>query len=472
MPLSRSVTAAQRFLWRRPGDPGLRSWALRDRWQHLSRLVSWASVCWWWLAPKVLRLLLHGATCHPHLAPQVDMPRARRLMGVSLHWMPRLLVCTLLASLLATSGCQSGTGTALSWRGLVKIGLALPFSRYDASTAENALHGARLAIDETNAAGGIKGIRLELVALDDRNSPEVAAQNAREFAVDPAVVTVLAHLNSDSGALAASEYASRALPVVGLGITWRGFRVAGTPYAISLAPDDKAWGELLARGMAVLGVRNVQILAADTIGARSQAEAVARQLQDSGVSVADMGILPASSLAFPLSAYSISDTAQTAFVFCGPFAQAGSVAMSLLRDSNHSLFVALGDASALGFSRLVGDSAGRVYYVTQTNDGVPYQASGFADRYRARFSAEPHIYASLVYDGIGYLTDVARRVDRDSGRVTRELVAKEVLGHALYQGVTGSLAWDGDGRRIGATLALMKLTGSGGSAAQIATWAD
>ena len=41
--------------------------------------------------------------------------------------------------------------------------------------------GAKLYLDATNARGGVYGQKIELIALDDKFDPKLAAENARIF---------------------------------------------------------------------------------------------------------------------------------------------------------------------------------------------------------------------------------------------------------------------------------------------------
>jgi len=51
----------------------------------------------------------------------------------------------------------------------VKIGFFMSMTGRDASFGEASLNGARLAVDELNAAGGVLGRPVELVVEDNRS---------------------------------------------------------------------------------------------------------------------------------------------------------------------------------------------------------------------------------------------------------------------------------------------------------------
>jgi ABC-type branched-subunit amino acid transport system substrate-binding protein len=117
---------------------------------------------------------------------------------------------TVLAALLWLTGCASVAP-------VVKIGLVAPFEGRHRAIGYDAIYSARLAVREINAAGGIGGYRVALVALDDRGDPELAGQASASLAVDPAVVAVLGHYLPETTATAASIYANGDLPLVRLG---------------------------------------------------------------------------------------------------------------------------------------------------------------------------------------------------------------------------------------------------------------
>jgi ABC-type branched-subunit amino acid transport system substrate-binding protein len=76
---------------------------------------------------------------------------------------------------------------------VVKIGLVGPFEGRYRAIGYDAIYSARLAVREINAAGGIGGNRVTLVALDDRGDPELAAQAAASLVQDASVVAVVGH---------------------------------------------------------------------------------------------------------------------------------------------------------------------------------------------------------------------------------------------------------------------------------------
>lgn len=63
----------------------------------------------------------------------------------------------------------------------IKIGQTAAFSGPGALSVQESAEGARLYFDAVNAQGGIKGQRIELISMDDRYDPGLAAANTRSL---------------------------------------------------------------------------------------------------------------------------------------------------------------------------------------------------------------------------------------------------------------------------------------------------
>ena len=115
-----------------------------------------------------------------------------------------------LALLVLAAGCASVDP-------VVKIGLVAPFEGRDRAIGYDAIYSARLAVRQINAAGGISGHRVALVALDDRGDVELARQAAASLVIDPAVVAVVGHYVAATTNAAESIYAQGGLPLLPMG---------------------------------------------------------------------------------------------------------------------------------------------------------------------------------------------------------------------------------------------------------------
>jgi ABC-type branched-subunit amino acid transport system substrate-binding protein len=96
----------------------------------------------------------------------------------------------------------------------VKIGLVAPFEGRYRAIGYEAIYAARLAIREINQAGGVNGVRLELLALDDSGDRGMAIEQARKLAIDRQVIAVIGHYRPDTTGAAIEVYCAGAIPLL------------------------------------------------------------------------------------------------------------------------------------------------------------------------------------------------------------------------------------------------------------------
>lgn len=109
--------------------------------------------------------------------------------------MKKALVISMAVAMIAgvMSGCQGGGEDAQ----VLKIGGMGPLTGENASYGISVRNGAQVAVDEINAAGGVNGMKLELVFEDDEASPE-KAKNAFSALMDKGIHVMLGATTTDA----------------------------------------------------------------------------------------------------------------------------------------------------------------------------------------------------------------------------------------------------------------------------------
>ena len=100
------------------------------------------------------------------------------------HILRTLIVCCMLLTL---PGCGDSSP--------ILIGFAGQLTGKSADLGVHGRNGAMLAIEKINESGGINGRPLQLITVDDGNTPEGAIEAGREL-VDKGVVAVIGHMTS------------------------------------------------------------------------------------------------------------------------------------------------------------------------------------------------------------------------------------------------------------------------------------
>ena len=97
--------------------------------------------------------------------------------------------------------------------------MVAPFEGQYRAIGYEAIYAARLAIREINARGGVRGYRIELVALDDRGEPDRAITAARQLIIDPQVMAVIGNYRPATTERASAEYCTSGVPMVAIEIS-------------------------------------------------------------------------------------------------------------------------------------------------------------------------------------------------------------------------------------------------------------
>ncbi len=108
----------------------------------------------------------------------------------------------------------------------------VPLTGFAAADGNSALEGAKLAVAEINAAGGISGEKIQLVVYDDQATPKEAVPAATKLTDKDAVVAAV------SGSYSGSTRAAAGI-----------FQKAGVPYVVAYAihPDITRAGDYMFR---------------------------------------------------------------------------------------------------------------------------------------------------------------------------------------------------------------------------------
>ncbi len=132
-------------------------------------------------------------------------------------------------AVVAASLMMAGSASAQSGiQGPLKIAVVGPFSGRGAEAGERVASAVRMAVEEVNAAGGLGGVKVDVVIGDDEGVPEKSTLVAQRMADDPAVLGVIGPMNSGAVLAAGSIYERAGLPFI-------------TPTATNARVTEQGW---------------------------------------------------------------------------------------------------------------------------------------------------------------------------------------------------------------------------------------
>ncbi|MDQ6695092.1 MAG: branched-chain amino acid ABC transporter substrate-binding protein, partial [Chloroflexota bacterium] len=165
------------------------------------------------------------------------------------------------------AACDSGGSAAKptpTFSGTIKVGVASPYTGDTADGGIQIWQGAQLAADETNAAGGLLGKKVEIVPADDGANPARAESVARDL-IGQGIVAVVGHKDSGVSIPASAIYHAAGIVEVTPTSSNPLLTAQGFDTVFRVCPIDSTQGPLLAELLInKLALKGIAVLYADT----------------------------------------------------------------------------------------------------------------------------------------------------------------------------------------------------------------
>ena len=351
---------------------------------------------------------------------------------------------------------------------LIKIGHVGATSGPVAHLGKDNENGARLAIEELNAAGikiGDKVARFELLAEDDAADPKQGAAAAQKL-VDAKVNGVVGHLTSGTTLPASQIYNAAGIPQITPSstnpkITRQGF--AGT---FRLVADDTQQGGAMGRyTVETLKAQTVAVIDDRTAYGQGLAEEFAKAAAAAGAKVVANEFTNDKATDFKAILTSIKAKKPDA-IFFGGMDSVGGPMLRQMKQLGIPAKLVGGDGLCTGqMISLAAEALGdeRVYCVEAGGvDGDEVSANEkFRAAYKAKYNEEVQAYSPYAYDGVKLLAEAMKTAG--SADPAKYLPALKAV---KYQGASGHVEFDEKGDRKNAALTLY--TFKGGERAKLA----
>lgn len=358
-------------------------------------------------------------------------------------------------------GSLAGISGALAAPAPIKVGALFNLTGAFASIDTPALNGAKMAVDEINAAGGILGSKVELMAPDTKSDQQASATAARQL-VAQKVAAAIGYGDSTFVLAAAPLFQQAKIPFVTSGATLPDLpQMIGNFMFMAPFGDDSQAFAVAAFAHSKLGMRRVWVLtdsACDfTLALSKFFKQKFAQLAGAGAIVMEdmyqTGDKDYSSQIARLR--TISPVPDGLFVSAIP-GDAG-VIIKQIREAGISAPILSGD----GFDTpLIVDVPGNrladeVYFATHTSFSNPSRAvQSFVRNYSARYGHAPeNAFAATGYDAMMLVARaIARAGSADPVRVC------EALGRESgYEGATGTISYRPGERKPHKSVTIIKV---------------
>jgi len=345
-------------------------------------------------------------------------------------------LCALL--LLSNSSCAALGST----KPIVKIGLVAPFEGLYRHLGYDVLYAVKLAVRERNAAGGVGGYMVELVALDDSNDPAQAPLQARKMIVDPDIMGVIGHLSDETALAALGEYHRAGLALITQvaadAVTERGYPEVFRLYARNGLLGTEAASYVVEE----LGMDRLAILR----GRDDLADAFLRRAEQLGATIvlnADTTQYAIRNTQYVSRLTSALKAASPELIFFSGGALAGAELIARAREAGvEATFMGGSGFDSPYLVWIGGEAVGGTLYVTAA---PRIEGGDFVADYRALAGRSPGPQAIVAYDATHVLLEALARAIESQGSPARDAVVAELSTLRNYPGLIGPITFDDKG---------------------------
>src|SRR5499427_1002830 len=318
-------------------------------------------------------------------------------------------------------------------------------------------NGARLAIDEANAAKITidgKEAKFVLVAEDDQADPKVGTTVAQKL-VDAKVAGVVGHLNSGTTIPASDIYNKAGIPMItgsatNPKLTEQGFKVTFR----TVGRDDQQGPAIASYLAATTKPKTVAVIDDATAYGAGIADEVEKTLKAAGVKVLPRERGTDKTTDWKAVLTKVKGRGPDA-VFYGGMDATGGPLLRQGRELGLKAVFAFGDGACTDEMRkLAGEAAAEGLLCSQA--GIPPQAASkkFLDAYKAKFNQDPILYAPFTYDGANLLIEAMKKANSaDPAKYLPE------LQKIAFTGATGAISFDEKGDRKDAEITIFTMKG-------------
>lgn len=343
----------------------------------------------------------------------------------------------------------------------IRIGVMAPLTGSWASEGRAMKQIVDLLADELNNAGGVLGQKVEIIAEDDGGDPRTAALAAQRLSTR-GIVAVIGTYGSSITEATQNIYDENRIVQVATGSTAIRLSEKGLQYFFRTSPRDDEQGLVAANTLKALGYERVAILHDNTTYARGLADEAASLLRADNVNIVLFDALTPGERDYSTILSQLRSRNPDVVFFTGYFPEAGL----LLRQkkgmgwdvpfvggdatNNPDLVSIAGKEAAEGFVFLSPP-------VPQDLDSA--EATSFMAAYRAKYRDDPaSVWAVLAGDAFKVIIAAIE----GSGSTDPAKIAQFLrTGLEDFQGLTGTIAFDDKGDRIGELYRVYTVDGDG-----------
>jgi branched-chain amino acid transport system substrate-binding protein len=331
----------------------------------------------------------------------------------------------------------------------VRIGLMCPLTGSWASEGQDMKQIVELLAKETNKAGGIGGMEVEIITEDDGGDPRQAALAANKL-ISQDVVAVIGTYGSSVTEATQGIYNEAGIVQVATGSTAIRLTEKGLPLFLRTSPRDDEQGKVAAKTILAKGAKKIAILHDNTSYAKGLADETKSLLEAQGAQIVFFDALTPGERDYNAILTKIKGTGPDFVFFTGYYPEAGLLLKQKMEmgwdvpmmggdaTNNPDLVKIAGAKAAAGFLFL--------------SPPVPAdldtpEAKAFLTAYQQAYGSQPgSVWAVLAGDAYRVLAEAIAKGGSTKGADIAAYLKTKLKD---FPGLTGPISFNAKGDRVG-----------------------
>ena len=358
------------------------------------------------------------------------------------------LVAAVVAGVVSLSGCSGKPK-------VIRIAVAGPITGPYAVFGREQLNGARLAVEQANAAGGVLGLRVEIEEIDDKADTEETGRLALDIGSDHSVLAVIGHPNSGPALLASDVYDQYKVPFVITVATLPKITRRGNTFTFRICPTDEMQGPMAAEfAFAKLGKKNIAIIHDGSPYGKGASEEFGKRADSEGANIVLLETAPRGQTDFAAVVGKLAEVKPEVIHFAGMFTEAGYLLAQTRAKGVDAVFMATDATFDESFIRIAGAASEGAYVTFHSPpwDQVP-SAAAFVATFEKQFGKVGPL-SPYGYDAMNVVLEGIRR----AGKAQRQALQLALANSSFrLQGATGEITFNEDRQLKGGQFSLYQV---------------
>lgn len=365
-------------------------------------------------------------------------------MAHATRWKIGLGIAAVAGSLVAAgcssspSGAGSGTGASndSSAGGTLTIAASNPMTGDDGYFGQQKVKAIKLAIQQVNSAGGIKGRKVQLIVDDDQGNPQQGASLATKECGNSSILAVLGHWNSSVSLATAPIYDKCGLPNINADTT---DKLSGiSPYEFRIFATGRIEGGVLAEYAKLKGYKRIAVLYDTSDYGISMQNGFENKFKALGGTVTLSDSYIAGTQNFAPEATKVVASRPDAVFIGGYYVETALISKAVRAAGLQVPIIGADGADSPQLVSLGGPAVQGLVLADDYSFDLPgAENTAFVKLWRQHYGGTPGTFAALAYDAANLVFDGFKH-----GATTRESLDKYLEGVHGFVGVTGPITFN------------------------------